>query len=122
MPLMHACKLSPTAVLQEPLGGLSLNVASLLHCEREMFLHKAYNELAVQGLRSLCESPRLSSMPKPETKRVTKARTHSVKKDKARLQDRAVKKMKMSPLPPPPSLVSLKQWETLKLQLNPTRP
>jgi hypothetical protein len=91
--------------------GLSLNVASLLQREREMLLQQAFIE-------NLCDSD--------AKKRVSKALSRDTRTYKnenmARRQIKLVVNGKMGPLPPPPTLVSLKRWQTLKLQLNPNKP
>eukprot|EP00980_Cylindrotheca_fusiformis_P024675 scaffold12200_cov122-Cylindrotheca_fusiformis.AAC.7 len=114
MPIVAAGRISPNSLLQDH-WGLSFNVASLLQCEREMALRKALeNELAMQGLKKLCVSPKRTGISKPDLKRVTKATAKTFKKDGG--------KGKMGPLPPPPNLVSMKQWQKMKLQLKPSRP
>jgi hypothetical protein len=107
--------------------GVSLNVASLLQCERETFLQQACIEsLAIKSLQMLCDSPKSTCIAVHAKKRVTKALsggTRSYKKEnKDRRQIKFVVNGKMGPLPPPPTLVSLKQWQKLKLQLNPNKP
>jgi hypothetical protein len=124
MPLAHVGRASPSALLQDPAFGFSYNVASLLQCEREMFLQQAFIEnLATKRLQMLCDSPKSAGIAK---KRVTKAlsggtRTYK-KENMARRQIKLVVNGKMGPLPPPPTLLSLKQWQILKLQLNPNKP
>jgi hypothetical protein len=113
---------SPSALPQDPAFGLPLSVASLLQCERDMFLQQAFIEnLATKRLQMLCDSPKSAGTAMHAKKRPAKAlsggtRTYK-KENMARRQIG-----KMGPLPPPPSLVSFKQWQKLKLQLNPNKP
>jgi hypothetical protein len=127
MPLVHFGRVSPGAFLQDPAFGLSLNVASLLQCEREMFLQQALIEnLATKRLQMLCDSPKSAGIAMHAKKRLTKASrggTRTYKKENmARRHIKPVMNGKMGPLPPPPTLVSLKQWQKIKLQLNPNKP
>jgi hypothetical protein len=122
MPLAHVGRASPSALLQDPAFGFSYNVASLLQCEREMFLQQAFIEnMTNKRLQMLWDSQESAGIAvHAKKKRVTKALSGGTRTYKK--ENMARRQIKMGPLPPPPNLVSLKQWQKLKLQLNPKKP
>lgn len=97
-----------------------LSVAALLQSRREEIMQRVYyNSIArgSQALGGLTSKPSFGTS-KTDKPRVIKART-MYRKSKIELIQRQNATKNKGPLPPPPTLVSFKDWQRIKHQLNP---
>ena len=119
MPLVRSGRTSPlSTLLLEPALGMPMSPAAL-SLQQSMLQTSLLNDL--KTLQELGNLQRSSIYTKKAEKRVFKAAaSKSFKKDTIRPLKKA--KPGRGPLPPPPSLVSMKQWQKIKLQLDTTKP
>mmetsp|Transcript_30184 Transcript_30184/g.72456 ORF Transcript_30184/g.72456 Transcript_30184/m.72456 type:complete len:157 (+) Transcript_30184:184-654(+) len=125
MPLVHNGRNSPlSAMLLEPALGMPMSPAAF-SLQQSMIQNTLLNDLkTLQELGNLKKSAIYAK--KADKQRVVKAAaSKSYKKNLTRPATRPAKKggnAGKGPLPPPPSLVSMKQWQKIKLQLETSKP
>lgn len=121
MPLVHSGRTSPLSamILEGSALGLPMSPAarSLQH---SMLQSSLLNDLAT--LHELGNLQRSAIYKKKAEKRVAKAAaSKTYKKNLLRVSTKNAK-VGTGPLPPPPSLVSMKQWNKIKVQLDTSKP